>query len=88
MIRIAIGTDNRVKADAVKEAFRRAFGDGVSVTMLRVKSGVSRQPKEEEVFKGAYNRALRCYKANGFDFYVGIEGGIARKFDRFFTFRR
>jgi inosine/xanthosine triphosphatase len=86
MLRILVGTANRVKVDAVKEAFSKTYQEEIVVKGLSIKSGVPAQPKGEEVFKGAYNRAFECSKVKGYDFYVGIEGGTARHFGKIFTF--
>lgn len=79
-----------MKLEATKEAFSHYF-DAVDVTGINVNSKVSNQPVEDETFAGARNRAraLRTIneerKVNAV-FFVGIEGGIKKLFDRWFTF--
>lgn len=86
MLKILVGTGNRIKVNAVKEAFSKAYDKEITVAGLPIKTSVPTQPKGEEVFRGAYNRALGCSKVKGYDFYVGIEGGTIRHFGNVFTF--
>ncbi|MEW6196653.1 MAG: inosine/xanthosine triphosphatase [Bacteroidota bacterium] len=89
-MKILVGSVNPVKVDSVKEAFSLYF-ENVDVISREVESGVSIQPVNDETFTGARNRAINLYnidsreKINA-DYYVGIEGGIARQFDRWFAF--
>jgi len=89
-MKILVGSKNPVKIDAVKEAFLKYFND-VSVEGIEVDSGVSVQPVNDETYRGAQNRALKLKEMNdnqnlGADFFVGIEGGIAKLFNRWFAF--
>jgi len=89
-MKVLVGSRNPVKLEATKEAFSHYF-DAVDVTGINVNSKVSNQPVEDETFAGARNRAraLRTIneerKVNAV-FFVGIEGGIKRLFNRWFTF--
>ncbi|MGE5681902.1 MAG: inosine/xanthosine triphosphatase, partial [Bacillota bacterium] len=52
--------------------------------------GVSVQPVNEDTFIGAKNRALYLFELNkqtnlGADYFVGIEGGIIKLFERWFA---
>ncbi len=89
-MKILVGSTNPVKINATREAFKR-FYDSVEVLGFPVSSGVSEQPIEEEVFKGAKNRALELIKLNeneniNADFFVGIEGGIGKLAGIWFSF--
>ena len=89
-MKVFVGSKNPVKIQAVREAFSHFF-EGVEVTGLRVDSKVPSQPVEEETFEGAKNRAValrRLAEEKGLDaqFYVGIEGGIMKKDQRWFAF--
>jgi len=75
MLRVAVGSKNPVKVDAVKEVFENILGQ-VEVIAIEVGSGVSRQPINEEAVQGAKNRALGAIKKAKADFGVGIEGGL------------
>ena len=86
MIKVLVGTSNRLKVEATKEAFSRAFSEEVEVKGYQVNSGVSVQPFGDDVFKGAINRVKACSRREKADFYVGIEGGIIKKLDRLMTF--
>lgn len=81
---VAIGSGNKVKVEATRLAFSRAFpGVDLSVKGFETESGVSDQPMgEDETFKGAMNRALGAVKAythanDGISpaYAVGLEGG-------------
>ena len=79
-----------MKLEATKDAFS-AYFDVVDVVGIGVNSKVSNQPIEDETFVGARNRALELSRINEeqylkAEFFVGIEGGIRKLFDRWFTF--
>ncbi len=89
-MKILVGSLNPVKIEAVKECFEKYFSD-VVVEGIRVESGVPAQPVGSETFDGAKNRALELKKINlrkklNADFFVGIEGGIAKEYNIWFSF--
>lgn len=89
-MKILVGSKNPVKIDAVREALSNYFGN-IEVTGIEVESGVSIQPVGDETFIGAKNRAQNLKMLNdtnkiGADLFVGIEGGIAKEFNRWFAF--
>ncbi len=89
-MKILVGSKNPVKIASVEEAFSIYFKN-VSVEGIDVDSGVSVQPVNDETYLGARNRAWKlkemCDKQHlGADFFVGIEGGIAKQFNRWFAF--
>lgn len=89
-VKIIVGSLNPVKLVATREAFSNYYSQA-DVFGLEVHSGVSDQPIDEEAFEGAENRATRLlvlnYKRNlAADFFVGIEGGISKIYDRWFAF--
>lgn len=89
-MKILVGSKNPVKINSVEEAFKNYF-EAVDVNGLDVESGVSNQPIGDETFIGAKNRAIELIKKNetnrlGADFFVGIEGGIVKLFDKWFAF--
>ncbi len=73
-MRVAVGSTNPVKINAVRNAFSEFFGD-VKVVPKKVDSGVSEQPRNYEVLSGAINRARKAYSPD-MDFSVGIEAGL------------
>lgn len=90
MMKVLIGSRNRVKMEATKEAFSEYF-DKVEVVGIEVNSKVSNQPIEDETFEGAENRAFALKTINeernfNAKFFVGIEGGLKRLFERWFVF--
>ena len=89
-MKILVGSKNPVKIDSVKEAFANYF-DGIEVVGVDVDSEVSVQPINDETYVGAQNRALKLRELNssqnlGAEFFVGIEGGIANQFGKWFAF--
>ena len=74
---VAVGSTNKTKTKPVKEVFTHHFKK-VKVTGVKVDSLVSDQPKsDEEMFKGALNRAKAALeKVKDSDYGVGIEGGL------------
>lgn len=89
-LKVLVASENPVKIEAVEEAFNHFFREPI-IEGIKLDSGVSAQPVQEETFVGAKNRAhaLREYdlanKINA-DFYVGIEGGISKYFERWFGY--
>lgn len=89
-MKILVGSKNPVKIASVEQAFANYF-ENLEVTGIDVSSGVSIQPVNEETFIGAQNRALMLKEINenenlSADFFVGIEGGIAQQFGKWFAF--
>ncbi|MBB65313.1 MAG: inosine/xanthosine triphosphatase [Waddliaceae bacterium] len=78
-MKIAVGSKNPVKVNAVKSAFESFFSSEKNFVFseLSVESGVAEQPmSDDECILGARNRAFAVQKATNADFSVGIEGGI------------
>jgi len=89
MMEVLVGSENPVKIVAAKKVFSKYF-EQVKVTGIEVSSKVSAQPINEETFGGARNRGLELKKLNekqnlGADFFVGIEGGIAEFYSKWFA---
>ena len=92
-LRIALGTKNKTKQEAVELGFKAAqrwAPAELSLEAFTVPSGVSVQPMtDEETRRGALIRALRarekwCWEhrdASGPDFALGVEGGCAEGYD-------
>lgn len=79
-LRVAVGSKNPVKVEAVKTVFQRVFPHSeVEALGVLVESGVGEQPEEEETAEGAKNRATRAIELEGSgkaSFGVGIEAGL------------
>ncbi|WP_336034761.1 inosine/xanthosine triphosphatase [Halobacterium yunchengense] len=72
-MRVAVGSGNPVKRDAVAAALPDA-----TVEPVPVESGVPEQPwGDDETVEGARNRAERALAAGAYDLGVGLEGGVA-----------
>ena len=89
-MKILVGSNNPVKISSVEEALKNYFNN-LEVVGFEVESGVSVQPVNDETFVGAQNRAMRLKELNnsqnlGADLFVGIEGGIAKQFGKWFAF--
>jgi len=75
-ITVIVGSTNKVKIEATKNAFKKIFGS-VTVEGVKVDSGVGPQPYTNEMtLTGALNRAKAAFKIKKADFGVGIEGGV------------
>lgn len=75
-MKILVGSENRVKIEAVADAFEKFYSD-VEVLGVNAQSGVSDQPFNDETYTGAENRAKFLFDSeNEADYYVGIEGGV------------
>ena len=74
-MRVAVGSGNPVKRDAVAAALPDATVEPVSVA-----SGVPEQPwGDDETIEGARNRAERALGSGKYDLGVGLEGGVAER---------
>lgn len=75
-MKVAVGSKNPVKIEAVRKAFQKVFGE-CKVEGFSVSSGVSDMPMTvEETIKGAKTRAQTAIDKSKFDFGVGLEGGF------------
>lgn len=72
-VRVAVGSLNRVKVEAVREVMESIYGS-VRIYAVDAKSGVPDQPFEEETHRGAINRAREALGDR--DLSVGIEAGV------------
>ena len=73
-----MASKNPVKMDAVKDALSVFLNDEIDLLGVSVESGVSDQPMSDaETLLGAETRIKNAQNQfSGFDFYVGIEGGV------------
>jgi len=83
-IKIAVGSTNRVKLEAVRSVMERIFGS-VIIMPVDVESGVPEQPMELQTRTGAVNRARSAIGDN--DLAVGIEAGVFRTEDGLYDFQ-
>lgn len=88
MTNVLIGTENPQKRDAIRDAFETYFDD-VNVIMISVSSGVSKQPMNSEIARGAKNRIKNMKKVQMLgekcDFLVSVEAGIMRIGKRYYN---
>ena len=78
-VNIVVASCNPVKLDAVRQSVHLLFPDVTpKLVGVTVPSGVSEQPTSDaETLEGALNRATRAHERHpGFDFGVGLEGGV------------
>ena len=78
MQKIVVASRNPVKMEAVKEGLSVFFDEDIEITGVSVESGVPDQPmSDSETLLGATIRAENARaKFPGFDYYVGVEGGV------------
>ncbi len=74
-IKVAVGSTNKVKVDAVRNVFTQAFGL-VEIKSVEPEQEVPRQPLETKTIEGAIQRARSALVKGGADFAVGIEAGL------------
>jgi inosine/xanthosine triphosphatase len=83
-ITIAIGSTNPVKIEATKNVMKKIYKK-IKIVPVKVNSYVSHTPlSEKDCLKGAINRAKYAIKITKADFGIGMEGGITKKFDKYF----
>lgn len=77
-MKVAVGSTNPVKINAVRQAFQKVWPEKKwEVVGVEVRSGVSNQPmSDEESIKGAKNRAKAAIKKTNAEFGIGLEGGL------------
>lgn len=76
-LKVAVGSTNKVKVDAVRNVFTQAFGL-VDVVSVEPEPGFERQPMDGRVLEGAVLRATGAVERAEADFGVGIEAGLVR----------
>lgn len=82
-MKVAIGTLNPAKVNAVKECLDQLGSFTLSSTS--VSSGVADQPfSDEETIRGAVNRALRAREEENAEIGIGLEGGMLETDEGFF----
>jgi inosine/xanthosine triphosphatase len=75
-MKIAVGSANPVKVEAVRTMAQRVWPEA-EVVAVAVPSGVSAMPMSDaEALTGARNRALAARQAAAADLGVGLEGGV------------
>lgn len=87
MKKVAIGSKNPVKVNAIKNAFELMLpGIAFEFVDVEAQSGVSDQPfSVEESINGATNRAKRALNSLHADYGVGLEGGIEQVGEDYFV---
>ncbi len=74
-VKVAVGSTNKVKIDAVRNIFTQAFGL-VEMVSIEPDRTVPNQPVEENTIKGAIQRARSAMEKTRADYAVGIEAGL------------
>ena len=84
-MKIAVGTKNPNKLEAVSEIIKKIWADA-EIISLDVISGISDQPlDDDETILGATNRAKNVLKQTGADLGIGIEGGLTKRGNELFV---
>jgi len=76
-LKVAVGSTNTVKIDAVRNVFTQAFGL-VEIVSVDPPPDLEKQPMEERVVQGAIKRAKTALENAGADYGVGVEAGLFR----------
>ena len=86
-MKVAVGSKNPVKIQSTKDAFEKVWPEkDWDVVGVNVDSGVSDQPmSDKESIEGATNRAKRAMEAENADFGVGMEGGLQKINEKWFS---
>lgn len=86
-MKVAVGSLNPTKINAVKSAFEKIFPDILwEVEGVSVPSGIPDQPmSDRQSIRGSTNRAKRAMKKIKADYGVGIEGGMQKIGKDWFT---
>jgi inosine/xanthosine triphosphatase len=74
-VRVAVGSTNKVKVDAVRNVFTQSFGL-VEVRGTETDQTAGKQPLGEKTIEGAIQRARQAIGHEKTDFGVGIEAGL------------
>lgn len=83
-MKIAVGSKNPVKVNAVNTAFKEFYKE-FELVSLSAPSNVSNMPMSlKETIQGARNRALYSIKQENADFGIGLEGGCEEIDGKFF----
>ncbi|MCM3125561.1 MULTISPECIES: DUF84 family protein [unclassified Mesobacillus] len=73
-MKVAVGSKNPAKINAVKAAFQ---GTDYEIVSIDAESGVSDQPmSDEETIRGAVNRAIEAAEKGEAGIGIGLEGGV------------
>jgi len=73
-VRVGVATLNPLKISAVKVAFEGFFGE-LEVYSFKPRSILLKQPMDDQILSGAIARAREAIEL-GYDYGVGIEGGL------------
>ena len=86
-MKVAVGSKNPIKIKSVQLAFEQIFpNEKWEFFGTDVASGVSNQPmSDSECILGAKNRARNAIKQIGADFGVGLEGGMQKHGENYFS---
>ena len=74
-LKVAVGSTNKVKVDAVRNIFTQAFGL-VEIVSVEPEHGIEKQPMEQRVVEGAIRRAKNALEKTHADLGVGVEAGL------------
>ncbi|MEA2089576.1 MAG: inosine/xanthosine triphosphatase [Thermoproteota archaeon] len=77
-MKVAVGSTNPVKIQAVEEVFKEVFRKEVEIMSVKVNPRVPTQPFKEDIIKGSVNRAKKALKLTDADLGAGIESGVMK----------
>jgi len=85
-MKIAIGSDNPVKIQATRNAFRDRMSGDLEFVHKKYPSEVPDQPFDDDIQTGARNRAIAVRDGLDADYGVGLEGGITSHQGKYFAY--
>lgn len=85
-MKLAIASDNPVKIEATRKAFIDRLKINVELVHKKMPSEVPDQPFDEDIRRGAINRAKAAQKFFQADYGVGLEGGTVKHQDEYYEY--
>ena len=79
-MKIIVGSMSKLKNDCVKSVLSQYIKGPFEINAVATESGVPETPYGKQIMKGAYNRAMYCKDTYTSDYYIGIEGGLVRRY--------
>ncbi|MEG1986876.1 MAG: inosine/xanthosine triphosphatase [Bacilli bacterium] len=89
-MKIILSSTNPSKIKSVEKALKDLAISNFNITSVKVNSGVSSKPLNEEMLIGAKNRNIElkkyCYNQHlDYDYLISIEGGFEQEYDKYYV---
>ena len=83
-MKIAVGSTNPVKIQAVEETITKIF-DNSEIIPINTKSVIEMPINEKDIITGAENRALSALKLANAELGIGLESGMVEKCGKYYV---